>query len=134
MEITVVKEQSKSGTPVTVLQVAGKTDSASAGKLQQKAFELIDAGARYLIIDLGQVPYMSSAGLRVLQEVFNKLRQLSSDESDKETYRKITDGSYQFPYLKIVNLTKEVLEVLKMAGFDMLVPIEKDVKRALASI
>ena len=132
MEITVTQEQNR--VPVTVLHVAGKTDSESAAILQKKAMELIDGGARYLIFDLSGVPYMSSAGLRVLQEVFNKLRALSSEDSDKDTYRKIVDGSYQLPYLKIVNPTPEVTEVLKMSGFDMLVSIEKDLKKAMASI
>ena len=132
MEITVTQEQNQ--VPVTVLHVAGKTDSESAAILQKKAMELIDGGARYLIFDLSGVPYMSSAGLRVLQEVFNKLRALSSEDSDKDTYRKIVDGSYQLPYLKIVNPTPEVTEVLKMSGFDMLVSIEKDLKKAMASI
>ena len=67
-------------------------------------------------------------------EVFNKLRALSSNDSDKETYRKIADGSYQLPYLKIVNPTPEVMEVLKMSGFDMLISIEKDLKKAVESI
>ncbi|MBN1453669.1 MAG: STAS domain-containing protein [Anaerolineales bacterium] len=128
MEITVTHEQNR--VPVTVLHVAGKTDSESAAILQKKAMELIDGGARYLIFDLSRVPYMSSAGLRVLQEVFNKLRALSSEDSDKDT----SEGSYQLPYLKIVNPTPEVLEVLKMSGFDMLVAIEHDLKKALASI
>ena len=132
MEITVTQEQGR--VPVAVLQVAGKTDSASADILQEKAMEVIDGGARYMIFDFAGVPYMSSAGLRVLQEVFNKLRVLSSDESDKDTYRHIADGSYQLPYLKIINPTPEVLEVLKMSGFDMLVSIEKDLKKALASM
>jgi anti-anti-sigma factor len=132
MEITVTHEQSR--VPVTVLHVAGKTDSGSAEMLQQKAMEMIDGGARYLIFDLSKVPYMSSAGLRVLQEVFNKLRALSSEESDKDTYRQIADGSYQLPYLKIVKPTPEVMEVLKMSGFDMLVSIENDLKKAVASI
>ena len=132
MEITVSHEQNR--VPVTVLHVAGKTDSESAEILQQKAMKMIDAGARYLIFDLGGVPYMSSAGLRVLQEVFDKLRALSAKESDKDIYRHIADGSYQLPYLKIVNPTPEVMEVLKMTGFDMLVSIEKDLKKALASI
>jgi anti-anti-sigma factor len=132
MEITVTQEQNR--VPVTVLHVAGKTDSESAATLQKKAMEVIDGGARYLIFELSNVPYMSSAGLRVLQEVFNKLRSLSSDESNKETYRKIADGSYQLPYLKIVKPTPEVLDVLKMSGFDMLVSIEDDLKKALASI
>ena len=132
MEITVTQEQNR--VPVTVFHIAGKTDSESATILQKKAMEMIDDGARYLIFDLSKVPYMSSAGLRVLQEVFSKLRALSSKESDKDTYRKIADGSYQLPYLKIVNPTSEVLEVLKMSGFDMLVSIEKDLKKAMASI
>jgi len=132
MEITVIQEQNR--VPVTVLHIAGKTDSESAAVLQKKAMELIDSGARYLIFDLSGVPYMSSAGLRVLQEVFNKLRVLSSEESDEDTYRQIADGSYQLPYLKVVNPTPEVLEVLKMSGFDMLVSIEKDLKKALATI
>jgi anti-anti-sigma factor len=132
MEITITHEQHR--VPVAVLHVAGKTDSDSARKLEEKAMEVIDGGARYMIFDLAEVPYMSSAGLRVLQEVFNKLRALSSDKSDKDTYRQIADGSYQLPYMKIVNPTPEVMEVLKMSGFDMLVSIEKDLKKALESI
>ena len=132
MEITVTHEQDR--VPVSVLHVAGKTDSESAEILQKKAMEIIDGGARYLIFDLSKVPYMSSAGLRVLHGVFNKLRALSSDENDKETYLHIADGSYQLPYLKILNPTPEVLQVLKMSGFDMLVSIEHDLKEALASI
>jgi anti-anti-sigma factor len=131
MEITVMQEQGR--IPVTVLQVAGKTDSASADELQKKVMEVIDAGARYLVLDLSKVPYMSSAGLRVLQEVFSKLRSLSASESDKEMYRKIADGSFKSPHLKLLNPTKEVLEVLKMSGFDMLVSIENDLKKAVAS-
>ena len=132
MEITVTQEQNR--VPVTVLHVAGNTDSMSAEILQKKAMEIIDGGARHLIFDLGKVPYMSSAGLRVLQEVFNKLRAVVPDEDDKDMHRHIADGSYQLPNLKILNPTPEVLEVLKMSGFDMLISIEYDLKKALASI
>jgi len=131
MEITVMQEQGR--VPVTVLQVAGKTDSASAEEFLKKIMEVIEAGARHLVLDLSKVPYMSSAGLRVLQEVFSKLRSLSASESDQEMYRKIADGSFKSPHLKLLNPTKEVLEVLKMSGFDMLVSIEKDLKAAVAS-
>jgi anti-anti-sigma factor len=131
MEITVMQEQGR--VPVTVLQVAGKTDSSSADEFQQKIMEVIDAGARYLVLDLSKIPYMSSAGLRVLQEVFSKLRSLSASESDKEMYRQIADGSFKSPHLKLLNPTKEVLEVLRMSGFDMLVSIERDLKTAVAS-
>ena len=132
MDIIVSQENAR--VPITVLQVDGKTDSESATTLQEKAMELIDGGARFLIFDLSKVPYMSSAGLRVLQAVFEKLRSLSPEESKKDTNRQIVDGSYEFSHLKIVNPTPEVLDVLKMSGFDMLVSIEKDLKKAIASI
>jgi len=131
MEITVTQEQGR--VPVTVLYVAGTTDSASADEFEKKVMEVIDEGGRYLVMDLSKVPYMSSAGLRVLQEVFNKLRSVSGDTKDKEMYRQINEGSFQSPYLKLINPTKEVMEVLKMSGFDMLVPVEKNLKSAVAS-
>ena len=131
MNISATQEQAR--VPVTVLQVVGKTDSASADEFEKKVMEVIDAGARYLVLDLSKIPYMSSAGLRVLQEVFNKLRSLSDGKDDKEMYRQINDGSFKSPHLKLLNPTKEVLEVLKMSGFDMLVPIEKDLQTAIAS-
>ena len=131
MDITVSQEQGR--VPVTVLHIAGKTDSASANEFEKKAMDVIDGGARHLVLDLSKIPYMSSAGLRVLQEVFNKLREVSTGESDKEMYRKINDGSFKSPHLKLLNPTKEVMEVLKMSGFDMLVSIEHDLKTAVAS-
>jgi anti-anti-sigma factor len=131
MDITVSQEQGR--VPVTILHVSGQTDSTSANELEKKAMEVIDAGARHLVLDLSKVPYLSSAGLRVLQEVFNKLREVSTGESDKEMYRRINDGSFTSPHLKLLNPTKEVMEVLKMSGFDMLVSIEHDLKAAVAA-
>ena len=131
MDITIAQESGR--VPVTVIQVAGDTDSASAAEFEKKVMEVIDGGARYLVLDLSKVPYMSSAGLRVLQNVFDKLRSLSADESDKEMYRKINEGSFKSPHLKLLSPTKEVVEVLKMTGFDMLVSIETNLKKAVDS-
>jgi len=131
MDVTVTLENGR--VPVTVIHVAGNTDSASADEFEKKVMEVIDGGARYVVLDLSKVPYMSSAGLRVLQNVFDKLRSLSADESDKEMYRKINEGSFTSPHLKLLKPTKEVIEVLKMTGFDMLVSIETDLKTAVAS-
>jgi len=131
MDVTVTQENGR--VPVTVIQVAGNTDSASADEFEKKVMEVIDGGARHVVLDLSKVPYMSSAGLRVLQNAFDKLRSLSADESDKEMYRKINEGSFTSPHLKLLNPTKEVIEVLKMTGFDMLVSIETDLKKAVSS-
>jgi anti-anti-sigma factor len=131
MDVTVTQENGR--VPVTVVHVAGDTDSASAGEFEKKVMEVIDAGARHLVLDLSKVPYMSSAGLRALQSIFDRLRELSAGESNKEMYRKINEGTFISPHLKLLNPTKEVVEVLKMTGFDMLVSIEKDLNKAVAS-
>jgi len=131
MDVTIAQEEGR--VPVTIVRVAGNTDSASADEFEKKVMEVIDAGARHIVLDLSKVPYMSSAGLRVLQHVFDRLRSLSSDGSDKEMYRQINEGSFTFPNLKLITPNKDVMEVLKMSGFDMLISVEKDLKTAVAS-
>ena len=131
MDVTIAQEQGR--VPVTIVRVDGNTDSASADEFEKKVMEVIDAGARHIVLDLSKVPYMSSAGLRVLQHAFDRLRSLSSEESDKEMYRQINEGSFTSPNLKLINPNKDVMEVLKMSGFDMLISVEKDLKTAVAS-
>jgi anti-anti-sigma factor len=127
INITNVKDQ----VAVSIIQVAGRVDSATAEELQKKVSETITSGARKLIFDLKEVPYMSSAGLRVLLKTFHKLRELSGDEKENDTYRHIADGSYHAAHLKLLNPSPNVLEVLKISGFDMLVSIEHDMEKAL---
>ena len=116
-----------------MIEIAGKTDSSSSDELLVKLLKVIDGGARYLLLEMSKMPYISSAGLRVLHEVFDKLRELAPEENEKEMYEKIRDGSFKSPNLKLLNPTKEVMEVLRMSGFDMLVSIENNRKEAIAS-
>lgn len=131
MDISVSHKQGR--VPVAVIEIAGKTDSNSSDELLVNLMKVIDGGARYLLLELSKMPYMSSSGLRVLHEVFVKLRELAPEENEKEIYKKIRDGSFKSPNLKLLNPTKEVVEVLRMSGFDMLVSIEKNQKEAIAS-
>jgi len=131
MDIKVSYEQGR--VAVAVINIAGNADSAASNEFLQKLSNVIDGGARYLLLDLKDMPYMSSAGLRVLQEVFEKLRNLGPEENKKDLYKKIRDGSFKSPHLKLVNPTKDVMEVLRMSGFDMLISIEKNQKEAIAS-
>ncbi len=55
--------------PVTVLHLAGDLDASNYTDVIKQAQELYDGGARDLVIDLGKVPYMSSAGLMSLHTV-----------------------------------------------------------------
>ena len=64
MEIKISTENGR--VPVTVVAAVGNIDTNTFEPFMKKTKELIDGGARYILVDLTNVPYMSSAGLRVL--------------------------------------------------------------------
>ena len=51
---------------ITVVKVAGEIDGSSAPSLQSKVQPLLQAEGVEMILDLGAVTYLSSAGLRML--------------------------------------------------------------------
>jgi anti-sigma B factor antagonist len=59
---------------ILVINVSGQVDSATAPMLGDKLNMVISKGHTYLVLDLGGVPYMSSAGLRVLSIALKTVR------------------------------------------------------------
>ncbi len=60
---------------VTVLSLAGKImGGPDAGRLNEKVHELIEAGAREVVVDLAQVQWMNSSGLGILISALSTLR------------------------------------------------------------
>jgi anti-anti-sigma factor len=51
---------------VAVVEPRGRIDTAGAKPFGDRMAALINAGTRHLLIDLGQVAYISSAGFRAL--------------------------------------------------------------------
>ena len=133
MEFKITTENGK--VPVTVLHVDGNIDSATYAEFQAKADELINDGARHILIDLSHVPFISSAGLRVINSLFKQLADLHPDMNlnDDEMKKGIADGSYKSPYLKILNLSEEAKAAFSMSGFDMFIETFTDLKAAVAS-
>ena len=72
MEITVSHAQGQ--VPVTVVQPQGALDASSYKDLIQKAQDLSASGTRYLLIDLSDTPFMSSAGVVALHTIALMLR------------------------------------------------------------
>ncbi|WP_375483155.1 STAS domain-containing protein [uncultured Jatrophihabitans sp.] len=54
---------------VPVLQVSGEVDLATAAQLRDAADELIARRAGLVVIDLSQVSFLDSSGLKVLDEM-----------------------------------------------------------------
>lgn len=133
MDIQVSTENGR--VPITVMHVDGNIDALTYEAFQAKAQELIDGGARHLLIDLSHSPFVSSAGLRALHQLFNKLRANDKENSlsEEEVRRGISSGTYKSPHLKLLNLSKETKTAFELSGFDMFIETFDDKKAAIAS-
>lgn len=129
MEISISQDQGK--VPVSVFHLNG--DLRSEDELLSQARNTFESGARNILIDLSGVRYISSSGLRAIHKIFKMLRTDALDESDEAMHTGISAGTFTSPHLKLLKPQKNVLEVLKLAGYDMFLEIHQDYKKAVAS-
>ena len=87
---------------VIVVRVEGRLDAASSPQLETKINSIIDQGHFKLIMNLSGVEYLSSAGMRLLLSVSKKLKHLEGK-------------------LVACSVSDEVMEVIKMAGFQQVI-------------
>jgi anti-anti-sigma factor len=131
MEIKVTTQNAR--VPLNILHISGKIDSATHQAFQSKAEELIDGGARYILVDLANTEFVSSAGLRALHNIFNKLRTVHQDVNDDELRKKMNSGEYKSPFVKVVNASSQVREIFEVSGFDTYIEAYDDLSQAVAS-
>jgi anti-sigma B factor antagonist len=82
---------------VTAIALAGDIDASTAPKVQAQVLPLAQTDCR-LLMDMTKVPYMSSAGLRMLLSLY---RQLTAK-----------DGK-----LVLVGLSEEIKDTMSVTGF-----------------
>ncbi|XWX05118.1 STAS domain-containing protein [Aggregatilineales bacterium SYSU G02658] len=99
---------------VTVVEVSGRVDGMNAGELGGAIGSAIDNGGIYLVLDLSQVDYMSSAGLRELVNSFKKAKRAAGD-------------------IRLAQPSERVREVLEMSGLDTVFRIFNTQAEAVAS-
>jgi len=99
----------------TVMQIDGRLDATSAPVLENKLSELITAGKKKLVIDFAKVDYLSSAGMRLLLSTTKKIKGL--------------DGKLHF-----CSISDEVMEIIKMAGFERILHIFPTEEEALSAL
>jgi anti-anti-sigma factor len=133
MDIQVSTENGR--VPVTVMHVDGNIDAQTYEQFREKAQELIGKGAQYFLIDLAHSPFVSSAGLRALHQLFNQLRASDPDNplSEEDVRRGISAGTYKSPHIKLVNLSKETRTAFELSGFDMFIETFDNKEDAIAS-
>lgn len=100
-ELEIVKELEKME---LTLKLAGRLDTKTAPKLQKVIDEEL-ACITHLKLDMAQIEYVSSAGLRVLFLASKKMS--------------MADG------MTIMNVNKEVMTVFSITGFDRILTIKE---------
>lgn len=105
-----VKEDKKGG--VLILRIKGRLDAISSPIAEKRVFEFINQGESKLLLDFGGVDYLSSAGMRMLLSTTKKLKTQSGT-------------------LVLCCVTNNVLDVLKMSGFDHVLELYKTEEDAL---
>ena len=100
---------------VTVMEVTGRLDAVTSPAFEKEVIAFFSNPAQGLVLDLGQVDYISSAGLRVL---------LLGAKKAKES----TGG------LVLSGLRNQVMEVFRISGLTSLLAILPNEAEALAAI
>jgi anti-sigma B factor antagonist len=119
--------------PVTVIHLKGEVNTNTYDQLQTHADQAYANGMCNMVLDLQDVPYVSSAGLRALHHIFTLLRSNAPAETDEAMSKGLRDGTFKSPHLKLAAPNVAVRELLKVSGFDMYLDIYRNVKDAVAS-
>jgi len=130
-------EQAQARVPITIVRVQGDVDGSNYRQLIERMREIHQAGARQLLIDLANVPYMSSAGLVALHSIALLFQQkpLPDPEYGWRAIRALGEagdvGQQQF--VKLLHLQPRVSSVLDQTGLLPFFEVHNDEAAALAS-
>ena len=102
---------------IVIIRIESQIDSTTGPVLGDRLKEIIGAGHPYLILDLSGVPYISSAGLRVLSIALKSIRASN------------TGGD-----LYLANLSKTVAHAFRISGFDQVFHTYETVSEAVAAM
>ena len=106
-----ITEQDQNG--ITVFVLEGRIDTEGSVDLDMTLQAAVSAGKYKMVLDMAQVSYISSAGLRTLADVVTKNKENGGD-------------------LKLVAVNRRVLRVLRIIGFDRFFSLHDTVEEAVA--
>ena len=86
-----------------MIAVAGRLDTTTAPALEKAISESVQE-EKHLILDIKEVEYISSAGLRVLLGAQKKMQKIGA--------------------MKVLNVCEEIMEIFEMTGFADILVIE----------
>ncbi|HUS17803.1 MAG TPA: STAS domain-containing protein [Chloroflexia bacterium] len=123
----------KGRVPVTVLQIVGDVDTHTYEQLEAQAKQAHADGATDIVLDLAEVGYVSSAGIRAINVLYRLLQTGAPEESDEAAREGIRAGTFKSRHLKLANLNRRVSDALKIAGVDMFLELHPSLASAIES-
>lgn len=106
-----ITERTENGVTVFVLQ--GRIDTQGAVEMDEALQNAVAQSKHKMVLDMAEVRYISSAGLRTLADILTKNKQAKGD-------------------LKLAALNPKVRRVLEIIGFDNFFSIYEAVQDAIA--
>jgi anti-anti-sigma factor len=107
-----IAQQTRDG--ITIFSLDGRIDTEGAEELEEALRAGVTEGRYKMVLDMTQVSYISSAGLRTLASVLTQNQERDGD-------------------LKLVGLNRKVLRVLRIIGFDRFFEIYEQPEAAAAA-
>ncbi|MET0152684.1 MAG: STAS domain-containing protein [Candidatus Binatia bacterium] len=99
---------------ISVITPVGRIDGTTAASIEKEILDVIAAGSPRVVLDLSQIEYISSAGLRVVVIAAKRLKQRS--------------GSFV-----LCSLQPLVSEVFEISGLLSLVTVKDSLREAMAT-
>ena len=130
--MNILFEAAKGSVPVTIARVSGRFDASTADYFNEKVEEQVKAGTTDLLLDLSDVDFISSIGIRSIGGLYDSLHP-GTPEEKKAIYEGIRSGTYKAPHLKLLNPSSRVMDLFKMVSLDMYLEIFTDERKALAA-
>ena len=96
---------------VAVFTLEGRVDTQGAVDMDMALQAAVSGGKHKIVLDMAEVGYISSAGLRTLADVVTQNREAGGD-------------------LKLVALQPRILRVLRIIGFDKFFSIYDSIEEA----
>ncbi len=130
MEINVSYHQGKE--QIAIMRVKGDINASNFVQLSDKAQELYMNPARNLLIDLSEVPSISSTGLAAIHKI--ALLYSGVPQEVRENFNPdFTHSSNARKHVKLLNPQPEVDQALANAGLKLYFKVFQDLDTALAS-
>ncbi len=107
-----VNSERQNGT--LIARVDGRVDGSNAREFQTALESSIDSGDRIVVLDLEQLSYISSAGLRVILMVAKTLQR-------------------QGAKFAVCSLSTSIREVFEISGFDRIISVNASQEEAISA-